>query len=25
LPRSSDSSPPGSDHPTYLVLSVFRI
>ena len=24
-PRSSDSSPPGSIHPTYLVLSVFRI
>lgn len=23
--RSSDSSPPGSHHPTYLVLSVFRI
>ena len=23
--RSSDSSPPGSVHPTYLVLSVFRI
>ena len=23
--RSSDSSPPGSLHPTYLVLSVFRI
>jgi hypothetical protein len=25
LPLSSDSSPPGSLHPTYLVLSVFRI
>jgi hypothetical protein len=25
LPRSSDSSPPGSVHPTYLLLSVFRI
>jgi hypothetical protein len=25
LPLSSDLSPPGSLHPTYLVLSVFRI
>ena len=25
MPLSSDSSPPGSLHPTYLVLSVFRI
>ena len=25
LPLSSDSSPPGSAHPTYLLLSVFRI
>jgi len=25
LPLSSDSSPPGSVHPTYLLLSVFRI